>query len=117
MSRGGIVRVTSYKAIGRNSVSQLKAAINNGIVTVNVRSRERVFKNYKSGIIDSSSCGTDTNHIIAAVGWGTSGSTDYYIVRNSWGSSWGAGGYGKIAARSGAGICGIQKYPYSATTN
>ena len=35
----------------------------------------------------------------------------YYIVRNSWGASWGVDGYVKIAIVDGAGICGIQMDP------
>jgi len=49
------------------------------------------------------------DHAVAAVGHGTEGGKDYYIVRNSWTSSWGDEGYIKIAAVEGKGICGIQE--------
>lgn len=68
-----------------------------------------VFQMYKSGILDSEECGTALNHAITAVGYGTEDGTDFYIVRNSWGASWGDQGYIKIAAVEGYGICGIQK--------
>jgi len=32
----------------------------------------------------------------------------YYIVKNSWGTGWGEAGYARIAAKDGAGVCGIQ---------
>jgi len=72
---------------------------------------------YTSGVMDSTACGTNLDHAVAAVGYGTEGGKDYYIVRNSWGASWGDQGYIKIAAVEGKGICGIQMQAYSATTD
>lgn len=91
-----------------NSVSQLKAAINKGVVTVTIEADRSVFQMYHSGVLDSTACGTSLDHAVAAVGYGTEDGQDYYIVRNSWGASWGDKGYIKIAAVDGAGICGIQ---------
>jgi len=72
---------------------------------------------YTGGVLDSADCGTQLDHAVAAVGYGSEGGKDYYIVRNSWGASWGEAGYIKIAAVDGEGICGIQKqslYPQAA---
>ena len=58
--------------------------------------------------MNSKSCGTNTDHAITAVGYGTENGEEYYLVRNSWGASWGDKGYIKIAAVDGGpGICGI----------
>ena len=52
------------------------------------------------------------DHAVTIVGYGNDGTQNYYIVRNSWGSSWGDKGYVKIAATpTGSGICGIQQFP------
>jgi len=59
--------------------------------------------------LDSTACGTHLDHAVAAVGYGTEGGVDYYIVRNSWTAAWGDNGYIKIAAVEGKGICGIQQ--------
>ena len=52
-----------------------------------------VFQTYTSGIFNASTCGTNLDHATNVVGWGTSGTTDYWIMRNSWGTSWGEKGY------------------------
>ena len=74
------------------------------------------FQNYSGGIFTDSytSCSsspcynTPTNHAIALVGWGTNATTgDYWILRNSWGSSWGEGGYMRIDATSARVACEV----------
>ena len=86
----------------------MKAAIAKAPVSVTIEADTTVFQQYTSGILDSKACGTQLDHAVAAVGYGTEKGTDYYIVRNSWGASWGEEGYLKIAAVDGPGICGIQ---------
>merc|ERR1712166_356949 len=89
--------------------SALLAAIELGPVSVTVEADTRAFQGYTGGVLNSSACGTQLDHAITAVGWGTESGQDYYLVRNSWGASWGDAGYIKIAAKKvGFGICGIQ---------
>ena len=40
-------------------------------------------------------CGTSINHAVVLIGYGTDLATgkDYWLVRNSWGTSWGEAGY------------------------
>jgi C1A family cysteine protease len=50
------------------------------------------------------------------VGFGVDDKTNYqyYIVKNSWGESWGEKGYARIKIntdKNDAGICGIQSRP------
>ena len=69
------------------------------------------FRYYRSGVITSPDCGTDNASLsVTAVGYGTDeNGTDYYVVRNSWGTGWGDDGYAKIGrSGDGPGICGIQ---------
>jgi C1A family cysteine protease len=86
------------------------AAIAKQPVSVTVEADTTVFQSYYSGILNSAKCGTQLDHAITAVGYGTDSASgqNYYIVRNSWGASWGDQGYIKIAAVEGTvGICGI----------
>ena len=100
---------TGYKSITANSSSALMASIQTGPTSVAIEADKRTFQSYTSGILNSTACGTNLDHGVLAVGYGTENGQDYYLVKNSWGSSWGDNGYVKIAnTGNGDGICGIQ---------
>ncbi|HAN19122.1 MAG: hypothetical protein A2X13_02490 [Bacteroidetes bacterium GWC2_33_15] len=74
------------------------------------------FQNYTGGIFtdsytacSSSPCyDTPTNHAISLVGWGYDATYgDYWILRNSWGSSWGESGYMRIDATAARVACSV----------
>lgn len=98
-------------AVPPNSANSLKTAIAAGPVSVAIEADTFVFQFYSGGILNSKACGTNLDHGVVAVGYGLQGGKAYYIVRNSWGSSWGVGGYINIAIVDGPGICGIQMEP------
>jgi C1A family cysteine protease len=87
-SGSGVVSASSYTRVPKNSAAQLKAAIEQGPVSVAV-SVNFAFQLYSGGVFDSPLCGTSLNHGVLAVGYGNDGKKDYYIVKNSWGASWG----------------------------
>jgi len=57
---------------------------------------------------------TSTNHAVLVVGYGTDATSklDYWLIRNSWGTGWGANGFFKL--QRGNGQCGIGKKCYAA---
>ena len=67
------------------------------------------FVSYSDGVYQGgASCvaGPDTvTHALLVVGFGTDADQDYWVVQNSWGTSWGQGGFGKV--RRGLNVCGI----------
>ena len=65
------------------------------------------------GIYTDTSCNTPgdnsiTNRAVVFVGWGTENETDYWIVRNSMGPSWGEKGYFRI--QRGINLCNIERW-------
>ena len=73
---------------------------------------------YVFGILDltSSQCpSSGINHAVTLVGYGTEDSVAYWIIKNSWGTSWGEKGYFRI--RRGKGTCGVNCYITTATVS
>jgi len=70
---------------------------------------------YNGGIINSAKCGTNLDHGVLVVGFGTDASAggDYWLLKNSWGPSWGESGFFRLARtnKDGPGICGLQMEP------
>ena len=98
--------------VAQNNALALKTAIASGPISVAIEADTFVFQFYSGGILNSKACGTSLDHGVVAVGYGAdSTGKAYYIVRNSWGASWGVNGYINIAIVDGAGICGIQMEP------
>ena len=99
-----------YYAIPANNVTLMKAAVNIQPISVAVEADQNAFQLYSSGIV-SANCGTSLDHAILIVGYNTAADgTEYWIVKNQWGTSWGMNGYIEIAIgtqNSGAGVCGI----------
>ncbi|XP_010261858.1 PREDICTED: thiol protease aleurain-like [Nelumbo nucifera] len=68
----------------------------------------RGFRFYKKGVYTSETCGStpmDVNHAVLAVGYGTENGVPYWLIKNSWGESWGDNGYFKMEL--GKNMCGI----------
>ena len=63
-------------------------------VSVAIEADQRAFQLYSSGVF-SEKCGTNLDHAVLLVGYGTDSSSkqDYYILKNSWGTTWGDQGY------------------------
>lgn len=79
-------------------------------VSISIDASGRNFQLYKSGVL-TSECGIKLDHGVLAVGYGSENGFNYYLVKNSWGTSWGEGGYIKLGRgpeyNNGDGQCGI----------
>ncbi len=106
----GTLYAQSQTDVAGNTTAIMTAIVQQP-VSVAIQADTTTFQSYTSGVITSAACGTNIDHAVAAVGYGTDATAGgYYLVRNSWGTSWGDKGYVKIGQASGAGICGINQY-------
>ena len=110
--------MTNFGPIQQNSVSALKAAVAHAPVSVSIEADKQVFLSYKSGVFDSTDCGTQLDHAVLIVGYGTDDATgkDYWLMKNSWNTSWGEQGYMRMAIVEGQGTCGVQMAPIWVTS-
>jgi len=109
----------SFTPVGRISNCQktqpgnqlaLKQAVYKQPVMVCIEADTPTFQFYQSGILDSFDCGTSLDHAVIIVGYGEENGTKYWIVKNSWGQSWGEQGYVRILRSDSLydwGVCGI----------
>jgi len=101
--------ITGFKDISAGSEAALVTAINMQPVSVAIDASHNSFQLYKSGVYYESACSSSRlDHGVLAIGYGTDDTTgaDFYLVKNSWGTSWGTAGYIQMA-RNRANNCGI----------
>jgi C1A family cysteine protease len=103
--------------VEQNNVQAIKEAVNSVPVTVALDASGSAFQLYSGGVYDNStSCAQDSNdHATGIIGWTTVDGVDCWIMRNSWGTTWGDEGYMYVKITGDdAGVCGIQtdiQYP------
>lgn len=86
----------------------LEVYVSEGPVAATIDASASLFKLYSKGIFDDDSCSDKKiNHGIAVVGYGSENGVDYWILKNSWGKSWGEEGY--VRFLRGKELCGITK--------
>lgn len=105
----GVAEVTAFTDVPTKNEDALKTAVAQQPVSVAIEADKSVFQLYKSGVMDSKACGTQLDHGVLAVGYGTDGGKDYWKVKNSWGETWGQAGY--ILLGRGENTCGISQQP------
>jgi len=97
--------IVSYKSPAKGQLQTVLGA--NGPPSVCVAAES--WQTYTGGVLKVCTGGVD--HCVQAVGYSTSGSSAYWIVRNSWGASWGEKGYIYLDMNVDSGnICHIQEY-------
>ncbi|OAY26310.1 senescence-specific cysteine protease SAG39 [Manihot esculenta] len=106
-------KITGYEDVPANSEESLQKAVANQPVSVAIDASGSAFQFYSSGVF-TGDCGTELDHGVTAVGYGTSDDgTKYWLVKNSWGTSWGEDGYIRMERDIDAkeGLCGIAMEP------
>jgi len=109
--------LTGYVKLVQNDYdSVMNALATVGPLAVNVWAMP--FQSYRSGVFNTCNYKTnmDIDHVMQLVGYGTDQGKDYWIVRNSWGASWGENGYIRLAReKQSLATCGLDTTPADGT--
>lgn len=116
--RREIVTIDSYKDVKQGEDNLLPVAAVQPI-SVAIDAASASFMLYSGGIYDAP-CGTDLDHGVLLVGYDLT--DQYWIIKNSWGESWGEDGYirFKMGLNNGTGQCGVgvaASYPIKKSPN
>ncbi|EYU40491.1 hypothetical protein MIMGU_mgv1a018119mg, partial [Erythranthe guttata] len=110
--------IDGYYRVHPNREDLMMKVVAKQPVTAEIDSSCFDFRHYSNGVF-TGNCGTEFDHIVTIVGYGTHvDGTKYWLVKNSWGSNWGEDGYIKMLRRSNVndkhtpGVCGIAARVY-----
>jgi len=100
-------KISGYKDVDHTE-DALMAAISQQPVSIAIEADESSFQFYNGGVL-TAECGTQLDHGVLAVGYGTENGVNYWKVKNSWGATWGDQGYIKLSrdVSQEGGQCGI----------
>jgi hypothetical protein len=110
---GGVAELSAFADVTPKDPEALAEALQKGPVAIAVDAGGLQWQLYFGGIIKHL-CGDSLDHGVLLVGYGTDRGTDYWLVKNSWGASWGEHGYLRIKrdmTKKEAGVCGLQLQP------
>jgi C1A family cysteine protease len=108
-----VVQLSGFHDVTPNSDSALATAVTQQPTSIAIEADQNSFQLYSGGVL-TAPCGTNIDHAVLAVGFGTD-KIAYWKVKNSWGASWGEQGYIRLARgesyNGGEGQCGIYSGP------
>lgn len=107
--------MTSFVDVPDNELALTEACKEKGPISVAIDAGWISFRFYKCGVYYEPQCyTTKLNHGVLVVGYGMEPTgEEFYLVKNSWGTSWGIEGYVKMARNrnNNCGIASVASYP------
>ena len=97
--------ISSYAIIERGNEEDIIAAVvEHGAVSVLINVQEDLLFFSGDGIYSNKNCGVSPAHAVTVVGY----DEESYIIKNSWGPSWGNDGFFRM--QRGSNMCGIANH-------
>jgi len=106
--------IKSYTDVKAGDETALMTALVQQPVAIAIEADQACFQFYHSGVLDDKSCGTNLDHGVLLVGFATDEKLkkDYWLIKNSWGLSWGDKGYIKfVRGKNQCGLTLAASYP------
>jgi len=91
-----VQHIDGYVNIRKGSEKDMANAAGMRPISAAIDAHHRPFKLYRSGVFSLDACTTHLTHGLLIVGYGTKDEKKYWKVKNSWGTSWGDGGFGLV---------------------
>jgi cathepsin L len=89
--------VANFYDVPPGDADAMMAAVAMQPISIAIQADQFPFQFYKTGVLTDDSCGAkgDIDHGVLLAGYGTDEETQepYWLVKNSWGDSWGEAGY------------------------
>nr|XP_023025726.1 cathepsin L-like proteinase [Leptinotarsa decemlineata] len=102
------VHIRGYFFLSNDEIDLKNQVATVGPISVTLNTHQ--WQSYGKGIFDNPECSASViNHSVLVVGYGSENGQEYWLIKNSWGTSWGEDGYIRLA-RNKNGQCGIGLY-------
>jgi cathepsin L len=107
--------ISSYGSVPSNNDKAMVETLARQPISIAIYAAGSTFQHYNGGVYDDPTCYSDESHLdhgVLLVGYGTTDDgKDYYILKNSWDTTWGENGYMRIARGENKNICGLLDMP------
>ncbi|GJP53602.1 hypothetical protein CLOM_g12756 [Closterium sp. NIES-68] len=110
----GPFAIASYEQVSMGGWMGMALAVQQQPVVAYVEADQESFISYAGGFTyNDPACFANqvVNHAVVIVGYDLLAAPPLWIVRNSWGASWGDQGYMHLAISGGNGVCGVNTMP------